>query len=137
MHTEGTLSPETVEEASDRYEQLGSTAQVVVKAVAKSMEFDREEYGERVTGDVVETAREAMFGEQLQVRVGTREEFDEWRETADHGVEVLGADNVEHVAWHAPPFADEAVAATFQNEADAAVATLRRQAVARIYGDVV
>lgn len=137
MHTEGTLSPETVEEASDRYEQLGSTAQVVVKAVAKSMEFDREEYGERVTGDVVETAREAMFGEQLQVRVGTREEFDEWRETAGHEVEVLGADNVEHVAWHAPPFADEAIAATFQNEADAAVATLRRQAVARIYGDVV
>jgi len=137
MHTEGTLSPETVAEASDRYEQLGSTAQVVVKAVAKSMEFDREEYGERVTGDVVETAREAMFGEQLQVRVGTREEFDEWRETADHEVEVLGADNVEHVAWHAPPFADEAIAATFQNEADAAVATLRRQAVARIYGDVV
>jgi len=137
MHTEGTLSPETVAEASDRYEQLGSTAQVVVKAVAKSMEFDREEYGERVTGDVVETAREAMFGEQLRVRVGTREEFDEWRETADHEVEVLGADNVEHVAWHAPPFADEAIAATFQNEADAAVATLRRQAVARIYGDVV
>ena len=137
MDTEGTLLPETVEEASGRYEQLGSTAQVVVKAVTKSMAFDREEYDERVDSDVIETAREAMFGEQLQVHVGTREEFDEWRETTDHEVAVLGADNVDHVVWHAPPFAETAVAATYQNEPDAAVATLRRQAVARIYQDVV
>lgn len=137
MHTEGTLLPETVDEASDRYEQLGSTAQVVVRAVTKSMAFDREEYDERVDSDVIETAREAMFGEQLQVSVGAREEFDEWRESTDHDVEVLGADNVDHVAWHAPPFAETAIAATFQNEPDAAVATLRRQAVARIYQDVV
>lgn len=137
MHTEGTVLPETADEAREQFERLGSTAQVVVKAVAKSMEFGREEYDERVTSDVVETAREAMFGEQLQVRVGTREEFDEWRETADHEVEVLGADNVDHVVWHAPPFADEAVAATFQSEEDAAIATLRRQAVARLYQDVV
>ena len=137
MHTEGTFLPETAREARERYEQLGSTAQVVVKAVAKSMAFDSEEYDERVTSDVVETAREAMFGEALQVRVGTREAFDEWRESADHEVEVVGADNVDAVAWHAPPFAEQAVAATFQEEEAAAVATLRRQAVARIYQDVV
>ncbi|QGA84159.1 DUF5809 family protein [Halomicrobium sp. LC1Hm] len=137
MHTEGTFLPETAREARERYEALGSTAQVVVKAVAKSMAFDSEEYDERVTSDVVETAREAMFGEALEVRVGTREAFDEWRESADHEVEVVGADNVDAVAWHAPPFAEQAVAATFQEEEAAAVATLRRQAVARIYQDVV
>jgi hypothetical protein len=137
MHTEGQFSPETADEARERYASLGSTAQVVVKAVAKSMEFGREEYDERVTSDVVETAREAMFGEQLQVRVGTATEFEEWRESADHEIEVRGADNVDHVAWHAPPFTERAVAATFQDEEDAAVATLRRQAVARIYQDVV
>lgn len=137
MHTEGQFLPETADEARERYASLGSTAQVVVKAVAKSMELGREEYDERVTSDVVETAREAMFGEEIRVRVGTAAEFETWRESADHDVEVLGAENVDHVAWHAPPFAEQAVATTFQNEEDAAVATLRRQAVARIYQDVV
>jgi hypothetical protein len=32
-------------------------------------------------------------------------------------------------AWHAAPFAGKAVAATFQHETDAAVNTLRRQAM--------
>jgi stalled ribosome rescue protein Dom34 len=137
MHTDGEFLPATADEARERYEQLGSRAQVVVKAVAKAMAFDSEEYDQRVTGDVVETAREAMFGEQLQVRVGTREEFEAWREDADQTVEVIGADNVDNVAWHAPPFADRAVAATFQDEERAAVSTLRRQAVARLYLDVV
>jgi len=137
MHTEGTLLPETVGEASEHYEALGSTAQVVVKSVAKSMDFDREEYDERVTSEVVETAREAMFGEQLQVTVGTRAAFDDWRESVETDVEVLGADTVDNVVWHAPPFAEQALAATFQQEEAAAVATLRRQAVARIYQDVV
>jgi stalled ribosome rescue protein Dom34 len=137
MHTDGEFLPATAAAARDRYEQLGARAQVVVKAVAKAMAFDSEEYDQRVTGDVVETAREAMFGEQLQVRVGTREEFEAWREDADQTVEVIGADNVDNVAWHAPPFADRAVAATFQDEERAAVSTLRRQAVARLYLDVV
>jgi len=137
MHTDGEFLPATADEARERYEQLGSRAQVVVKAVAKAMAFDSEEYDQRVTGDVVETAREAMFGEQLQVRVGTREEFEAWREDADQTVEVIGADNVDNVVWHAPPFADRAVAATFQDEERAAVSTLRRQAVARLYLDVV
>jgi hypothetical protein len=42
---------------------------------------------------------------------------------------------VERVVWHVPPFADAAVAATFQDERDAAVATLRRQAFGRCYRD--
>ena len=136
MHTDGEFLPATADEARERYEQLGSRAQVVVKAVAKAMAFDSEEYDQRVTGDVVETAREAMFGEQLQVRVGTREEFEAWREDADQTVEVIGADNVDNVAWHAPPFADTAVAATFQDEQEAAVETLRRQAYGRLYTEM-
>lgn len=137
METEGQFTPASIDAARDRYEALGSTAQVVVKEVAKAMELDAETYRERATGNVVETARDVLFAESLAVTVGTREEFDEWRVEADHEVEVIGADNVDRVAWHAPPFADVAVAATFQNERGAAVGTLRRQAFGRIYTQVV
>ena len=137
METEGQFSPTTVAAARDRYEALGSTAQVVVKEVAKAMGLDAEEYRERVTGEVVETARDALFAESLSVTVGTREEFDEWRADTDHAVEVIGADNVDNVVWHAPEFADEAVAATYQSERAAAVGTLRRQAFGRLYSEVV
>ncbi len=140
MHTDGWFLPESEREASDRYEALGSTAQLVVRETTKAMEFDREEYDDRVTSDVVETAREVIFAESLEVTVGTREEFEAWRDDRDGDddgdVEVIGADNVDNVAWHAPPFAG-AVAATFQGEEAAAVGTLRRQAFGRIYSDVV
>ena len=137
METEGQFSPTTVAAARDRYESLGSTAQVVVKEVAKAMGLDADEYRERVTGEVVETARDVLFAESLSVTVGTHDEFDEWRADTDRDVEVIGADNVDNVAWHAPEFAETAVAATYQSERDAAVGTLRRQAFGRIYSEVV
>ncbi|MBX0287159.1 DUF5809 family protein [Haloarcula salinisoli] len=137
METEGQFSPSTAAVARDRYESLGSTAQVVVKEVAKAMGLDKAEYRERVTGEVVETARDVLFAESLAVTVGSREEFDAWRDETDHEVEVIGADNVDNVVWHAPDFAETAVAATYQSERDAAVGTLRRQAFGRIYSEVV
>jgi len=137
METEGQFSPTTVAAARDRYESLGSTAQVVVKEVAKAMGLDADEYRERVTGEVVETARDVLFAESLSVTVGTHDEFDEWRADTDRDVEVIGADNVDNVVWHAPEFAETAVAATYQSERDAAVGTLRRQAFGRIYSEVV
>ena len=137
METEGQFSPTTVDAARDRYEALGSTAQVVVKEVAKAMGLDPEEYRERVTGEVVETARDVLFAESLSVTVGDHEEFEDWRADTDHTVEVIGADNVDNVVWHAPAFADRAVAATFQSERPAAVGTLRRQAFGRLYREVV
>jgi flap endonuclease-1 len=96
----------------------------------------REEYEERVTGDVVGTARDVLFAEQLQVTVGTREEFEEHRADSDGEYQVFGSENVDNVVWHAPPFAD-GVAATFHGEEEAAVGTLRRQAMGHVYEDVV
>lgn len=133
MRTEGTFAPETWDEARSRYESVGSTAQTVVREVAKSMEFDRDEYDERVTGDVVETARQAIFAEQLAVHVDDAEGFEAWRDDYPHDVRVAGSDNVDRVAWHPAPLAGTAVAATFQNEPEAAVATTRRMAFNRIY----
>ncbi|PSQ28057.1 hypothetical protein BRD09_07905 [Halobacteriales archaeon SW_10_68_16] len=137
METAGTFLPETAAEARERYEDCGPTAQVVVREVAKAMDFDAEEYGRRVTGEVVETAREAIFAATLAIRVGTRKEYEDWRAGADHDVHEVGSEHVDNVVWHAPPFAEEAVAATFQDERRAAVETLRRQALGRIYSEVV
>ncbi|WP_408956850.1 DUF5809 family protein [Natrinema sp. 74] len=136
MHTVGTLSPSSTEAARERYEEVGPAAQTVVREVAKAMAFDRAEYDERVTGDVVETARDALFAGLLEVHVGDREEFEEWCESVDAEVTTVGSENVDRVVWHAGPDG-EAVAATFQNEEDAAIATLRRQVFGRLYRPLV
>ena len=132
METRGRFEPATAAEARERYEAAGPLAQTVVREVAKGMGVDREEYEERVTPDVVARARDAIFASSLAVTVGTRAEFDDWAEGYDGDVTVLGSEHVEHVAWHAAP-TGEAVAATFQDEPDAAVDTLRRQAFGRCY----
>jgi hypothetical protein len=131
MRTTGRLSPSGSESARAAYEELGSTAQVVVREVARAMEFDREEYDELVTGETVETARDALFASLLEVQVGSDEEYESWAETFDGPVTVAGSDSVDQVVWHA--FDGEAVAATFQHEEQAAVSTLRRQAFGRLY----
>ncbi|SER29373.1 DUF5809 family protein [Natrinema salaciae] len=136
MHTVGTFTFESAGDAREQYESVGPAAQTVVREVATAMEFDREEYDERITGDVVETARDALFASLLEVRVGSREEFEDWRHSYDGEVTKVGHEAVDHVAWHAGPD-DEAVAATFQDEEDAAVATLRRQAFGRLYRELV
>jgi hypothetical protein len=131
MDSDGRFVPDSVEAARERYADLAGAAKQVVRETARAMEFDREEYRDRVDSDVVATARDALFAAELAVSVGTREEFDEWREEFDGEVHVAGNENVDNVAWHA--FDGEAVAATFQNEPEAAVATLRRQAFGRLY----
>jgi hypothetical protein len=131
METEGSFAPGTPAEARERHDALGSTAQLVVRETAKAMSFDREEYRDRVDGDVVATARDALFAAELAVHVGTLAEFEEWREGFDGEVHVAGSENVDHAVWHV--FGGEAVAATYQRERDAAVGTLRRQAFGRLY----
>ncbi|PSQ05084.1 hypothetical protein BRC92_02760 [Halobacteriales archaeon QS_4_69_31] len=138
MDTEGEYAPATAAAARERYEALGPTAQVVVTQVAKAMEMDADEYDERVTGEVVETAREALFASLLSVRVGTREEYEAWlADNPDYEVQEVGSDHVDNVAWHAAPATGTVVAATFQDERRAAVGTLRRQAFGRVYRDLV
>lgn len=136
METEGIFAPSSREEAADIFETLAPAAGEVVRSVAKRMDFDAEEYDERVTGAVVDTAREAMFASLLEVQVGTREEYEDWCQDNGSDPVELGSEHVDHVVWHAAPFAETVVAATFQNERKAAISTLRRQAFARIYDEV-
>ncbi|WP_336024406.1 DUF5809 family protein [Halobellus salinisoli] len=134
METEGTLSPETLEEAEAAFEAVGPTAQEVVRETAKAMEFDREEYHERVTSEVVQRARNVLFADRLAVSVGTVEEFEAWVDDhPEYNVERKGSDEVDRAVWHVAPFVEAVVVATYQNERDAAVGTLRRQAFGEIY----
>lgn len=138
MHAEGLLAPATAADAREQYEEVGPAAQTVVRETARAMSFDGDEYDERVTGEVVETARDALFASLLEVTVGSAEEFEAFRaDGPDLGATVRGSENVDRVVWHAAPFADRVVAATFQHEEAAAVATLRRLAFGEIYRDVV
>lgn len=136
MHTEGLLAPETPAAARQRYDGLASTADVVVREIARAMDLDGAEYDRRVTDDVVLTAQDAIFASLLRVYVGTHEEFGAFCD--DHGGEVVqtGSEHVEGVVWHAPAFAETIVATTFQNAEEAAIGTLRRQAYGRLYRDV-
>lgn len=135
MHTRGTFAPTTPAEARETYETVGPAARTSVREVARAMEFDRDEYDDRVTSDVVETARDAIFASLLAVTVGTREEYERWRDGYDGEVVEAGHEAVDRVVWHEGPDG-RAVAATFQNEEDAAVATLRRQAFGTVYRDL-
>ena len=137
MNTEGDVMPETVKEARERYRALAPAASEVVRATTREMGFDGAEFRERVTDDVRTAAQDVMFASLLSVRVGTREEFDEWRETYTGEIQMAGSDNVENVVWHAPPWADTAIATSFQNEREAAVAMARRQAFGQLYREVV
>ncbi|MFB6104217.1 MAG: DUF5809 family protein [Halobacteriaceae archaeon] len=136
METRGYSTPTTTAEARDRYETLGPIAQQVVRETARAMGFDATEYEDRVTSDVVAAARDAMFAAMLTVHVGDRAAFEDWQaNNPEYTVDQTGNENVDRVAWHPAPIASTVVATTFQQEPDAAVAALRRQAWGRIYRD--
>lgn len=134
--TRGLLAPQTEAEVRERFEALGPAAQTVTREVARAMDLSKEAYDERVTSDVVGAAREALFASLLEVTVGDYDEFEAARDDhPDADVYENGSADVDRAAWHYVPFADALVAATFQNEPDAAVATLRRIAFSRFYQD--
>jgi len=136
MEREGVFAPETATEARELYESVGPTAKVVVRETAKAMEFDRAEYRKRVTGEVIETARDALFASLLVVYRGDRETFESWCADRDAEVTTVGGDGVDNVVWHYVPFADRVLAATYQQEPEAAAGTLRRQAFGRVYREL-
>ena len=137
VETEGYLAPATVAEARARYAEAVPTAKTATREATKAMSFDREEYERRVTSDVVGAVRNAVFASSLRVRVADRETFESWAADADHEVVRVGHGDAPQVVWHAPGFTDTAVAATFGEEREAAVGTLRRQAFGRLYREVV
>ena len=137
METRGFLDPATRADARDAFEELGPTARTVTGEVATAMGFERAEYRDRVTDEVVATAREALFASLLDVHVGSAAEFESWLDDAEElSVHLQGNRNVEQRAWHPVRPADAVAAVTFHDEPDAAVATVRRQAFGRFYRSI-
>jgi len=133
METEGLFAPESPAAVRERYAELADAAEATVEAAAREQATTGEEYDDLTAEPALAAGREALFAALLAVRVGDRAEFGEWRERSDSEVELLGSEGAEGVAWHAPAFADRAVAVTFHEERGAAVGTLRRQAFGRLY----
>ncbi|MFB6111231.1 MAG: DUF5809 family protein [Halobacteriaceae archaeon] len=137
METEGFFTPETPAAARQRYADIGPAAQSVVREVARAMEFDQAEYDQRVTAPVIETARDTLFAALLEVHVGSAPEFDAWTEEhSAYSVERTGSEHVDRVAWHPAPATETVVATTFQNEPQAAIGALRRQAWGSVYREL-
>lgn len=137
MQREGLLAPETDEEARVAFAELAPAAQEVTRSVALTIGIDRDEYRDTVDEAVVRTAHEVLFGSLLRVRTADRNTFDEWVESEAAGLDVIveGGENVSNVAWHVAQLADRVLAATYESERQAAIATLRRIAWGRIYRD--
>jgi hypothetical protein len=137
METVGVFAPDTEAAVREAYGSVGPAAREVVRETAKALGFDRAEYRERVTGGVVETARDALFASLLEVHRGTREEFDGWcRDHPEFTVTEAGSPDVARVVWHPAPAAGTVVAATYEREPEAAASALRRQAFGRVYRDI-
>ncbi|PSQ30737.1 hypothetical protein BRD16_05785 [Halobacteriales archaeon SW_6_65_46] len=136
MHEDGWLAPATEAEAHETYNDLAPAARTVVRETAKAMSFDREEYDDRITNEVVETALDALFASLLRVAIGTRAEFETARAETGYDADIEGSDAVENTVWHVAPATETIVAATFQDAETAAVGTLRRQAFGKVYRDV-
>lgn len=136
MNTVGNVSPKSVEEVQTRYDELTAVARTTVREIARAMGFDAEEFDERVTDDVIRTAQDVIFAGSLEVTIGSKDEYRSWKDAYDGQVIEAGHEQVDNAVWHAGPDG-EAVAATFQHETDAAVATLRRQAFGRLYRHIV
>ena len=136
MDTEGLFAPKTRAAVVERYETLALAAESVVKELARDLTADTSEYDAAVTEDRFTTAQEALFASLLEVNTGTREAYEEW--CAERAVERVerGNENVDNVAWHHAPATDTVVAATYQEQPEAAVGTLRRQAFATVYREI-
>lgn len=137
METEGFILPETRDDARERYAALEPVAREVIRASARQMQFDATEFRERITDGTYQTAQDAMFASILRVHVASREAFADWKAEYEGEVTELGGELVDNVAWHAPPWSDRTVATTFQDEREAAVSTLRRQAFGELYREVI
>lgn len=136
METMGYVLPETAAEAREIHATLRPTAGELVREIAVAIGLDGEAYRSQVTEDVRRTAQDALFGSLLVVHTADRDTFDGWCDEppyAAYDVHLEGSEHVASVAWHPAPATQTIAATTYQDAAEAAMATLRRIAWGRIY----
>lgn len=135
METVGYVLPETEDEVREIFDELEPAAHEVVGAIARRLP-DGWDQGTGIPEDIYRTGHEALFGSLLVVTTGSMKDFGSWNTDgpyADYAVNIEGSEHVDHIAWHAAPATEEIIAATYQHERSAAVATLRRIAWGRVY----
>lgn len=137
MHTEGLFAPVSASEVREQYEAAGVAAEVVVRELVRALPVADETADRPDDATLQLTATEAIFASLLEVHVGTDAEFEDHIAETDREVETLGSEHVSGVVWHDAPATDRILAATYENEPDAAVDALRRQAFAKLYREVV
>lgn len=137
MQLRGMFTPETATAARERYESLALPAETVTKELAEAGTGSADAYREFLTPEVLDTAQQSLFAGLLAVRVGSREEYEEW--LADHEdltPTLAGHESVARRAWHPINPRDAVAAVSFEDSPDAAVATVRRQAFGKHYRSV-
>jgi hypothetical protein len=137
MHTEGLFAPESAAEVREQYEAASAAAEVVVRELVRALPVAEAAEDRPDDATLKLTATEATFASLLEVHVGTDEEFENSVAETDREVEVLGSEHVSGAVWHDAPAADRVLAATYENEPEAAVDALRRQAFSTFYREVV
>jgi hypothetical protein len=137
MDTEGLFAPESAQAAREQYAAVETAARGAVREFARTAPLAADVDTVREDADLVLTAQEVIFASLLEVHLGTRVEFEDWLGSRERAVETLGSEHVPRVAWHDAPFAGAVLAATYDAEPEAAADTLRRQAFARHYREVV
>jgi hypothetical protein len=137
MDIQGLFAPASDAAVRDQYEAASAAADVVVRELVRALPVADTAEDRPDDATLQLTATEAIFASLLEVHVGTDAEFEAYLEETDREVERLGSEHVSGVAWHDAPAADRILAATYENEPDAAVDALRRQAFATLYREVV
>lgn len=133
----GCFTPESESELVSRFESLETTAKVLVRQLRTAFDRNQDYVDDHLDQADVDTIKEIVFGSHLEIHAGTRQEFDQWFTGRSLELIEIGSSEVDHIAWHHSPFVETVLAATFENEPEAAVETLRRQAIGRLYREYI
>ena len=134
MERRGLLSFDSEADLAEVHQALLPAGETVTKELVDALEYHQGASEVSVTPELVETAHEAIFASLLEVYTGDSDEFEAWlRDHPDLDVHLEGHEHTERRAWHPVGPAGAVLAVTFQQEVEAAIGMVRRQAVGRYY----
>ncbi len=128
----GWVTPADSETLERRLEEFRPVARGLLQELAT---IEPETEGLADSEPAMTVTLRTLFGSQLLVYSGSEAAYDAYvdeHEPAD--IHTLGAEGVNHVAWHDPAMAGPLVAATFEADPAAAAEVVRRASLAHVYG---
>ena len=140
METVGYLAPETPEAVEEAYADCEPIARELTREIVLATGIDSASYHDMMTTEVIEAAQAVYFSSVLRIHTGSREEFSEWIASSPYTEEAVhreGSPNVDQIAWHVSRATDQIVAATYHQQREAALSSLRRIVWGRLYAEMV